>query len=156
MDYFEPILKRILAVTREFQYLSQTTQDVIKQSDIVSGDVEEFLGNLELAHKANVKAYESGVKVSTSYNRLEADISKLHTMTDATEKLASTGSMALMVQEVVSQNYIEVATKLHQLAEELYPLLFKELSTYDRWSTKGPMLLAELDHILHAGEHTTK
>lgn len=147
-DYFAPIVKRILAVTSEFHELTQITQDVVRMGDKTSADVEDFMSDLEAAHQANMKVYEQGIKVSSSHDRLLAELNRLRTMPETMDKMGNIGSMALMLSDLNSHNYVEAADRLYRLEPELYYRMFKELSTYDNWPVMGPQLLSALSRVM--------
>lgn len=131
MDYFGPILRRLLLVTKEVQGLAGIIDDARKAGDTVSADIEEFMSDLDTAHKANMKAYQTGLKLSTSHDRLALELARLQSAPGVAEKSADLGSMALMMKDVIAQNYIEAAITLGQLDMALYELMFRELASYD-------------------------
>lgn len=131
MDYFSPILRRLLAVTKEVQGLVRTVDNARRAGDAVSADIEQFMSDLDTAHKANMKAYQTGLKLSTSHDKLALELTRLQSAPGVAEKVGDMGSMALMMQDVVRQNYIEAALTLGQLDATLYELMFRELTSYD-------------------------
>lgn len=151
-DYFAPILKRILAVTGEFQSLTQASRDAIIVSDKASADIEDFMTKLEAAHRAHLEAYESGIKLSVDHDTLSAELNRLSNMPASTEKLADIGTMSLMMRDVISQNYIEAAIKLGQLDIALYDLMFRELASYDDWPAKFKAICEAIHKIESGGK----
>lgn len=147
MDYFAPILKRILSLTSEIQTLTQASQDVVKQSDLMDADVEDFMSSLEDSHKAALAVYEKGIKLSVSKSRLSVELDILRHMPKVAEKAGDLGSMSLMMADIISQNYLEVAIGLGHLDSDLYGLVFKELSTYDNWAEKKAALLDAIGKV---------
>jgi hypothetical protein len=145
VDYFGPILRRLLSVTGEVQDLARVIEDARKAGDTVSADIEQFMTDLDVAHQANMKAYQTGLKLSASHDKLALELARLQSAPVVAEKVGDMGSMALMMKDVINQNYIEAAITLGQLDVALYELMFRELASYDGWPKKRAALQAALD-----------
>lgn len=120
-----------MVVTGEVQGLVRTVDNARRAGDTVSADIEQFMNDLDTAHKANMKAYQTGLKLSTSHDKLATELARLQNAPGVAEKAGDLGSMALMMKEMIAQNYIEAAITLGQLDMALYELMFRELASYD-------------------------
>ncbi|GIK42432.1 MAG: hypothetical protein BroJett011_62650 [Chloroflexota bacterium] len=145
IDYFGPILRRLLSVTAEVQDLARVIGDARQAGDTVSADIEQFMSDLDAAHQANMKAYATGLKLSAGHDKLALELARLQSAPGVAEKAGDLGSMALMMKDVISQNYIEAAITLGQLDIALYELMFRELASYDGWPEKQAALRAALE-----------